>query len=113
MTARKQSAGDETLLNQVARKLGRAAGTLANVAQGLKGNLSAFPKAVSASAAASAAPRAGRPRVAGEARRPQAKKKIRPAERTESAKVAANIHKSSSISNRSPRRTKATRKRTK
>lgn len=113
MTARKQPAGNEPLLNLVARKLGRAAGALTSVAQGLKGNLSAFPKAVSANVAASATPRAGTPSVEGEARRRQAKKKILPAERTRSAKAAATSHKRSSISNRSPRRMKATRKKTK
>ena len=113
MTARKQAAGNEPLLNQVARKLGRAAGTLTNAAQGLKGNLSALPKAVSANAATSATPRAVKPRVAGEARSAQAKKKIRPAERTKTARVAATSPKRSSVSNRSPRRTKTTRKRTK
>ncbi len=44
MTAKKGPAQQEPLLNTVARKLGHAAGTLTNVAQGLTGNLSALTR---------------------------------------------------------------------
>jgi hypothetical protein len=46
MTAKKRSRKQELLLNAVARKLGRAAGTIAKVTQELTANLSALPDAV-------------------------------------------------------------------
>jgi hypothetical protein len=65
MTARKRKATQEPLLSTVARKLGRAAGTLTKATQELSENLAALPGTVSARVreAASAAPPAARPRV--------------------------------------------------
>lgn len=47
MTTRKKNSNAEPFLSVVARKIGRAAGTITNVAQGFTENLTALPKAVS------------------------------------------------------------------
>jgi len=46
LTAKKRAVSQEPLLNTVARKLGRAAGTLTKVTQELTENLSTFPDSV-------------------------------------------------------------------
>ena len=58
MTAKNPPKPEEPFLNVFARKLGRAAGALTNVAQGLSENLTALPQTVSTQlGAAKAEPR--------------------------------------------------------
>ena len=102
MTSRKQPGREEPFLNVVARKLGRAAGTLTNVAQGLTGNISALPAPVSMSGQTTPTTRTD-----GDPRRTQSKKKITAAQ-TRKAKDAATVRTPRAVSNKSRRRTKVT-----
>jgi hypothetical protein len=107
MTPKKQPGGEEPFLNVVARKLGRAAGTLTNVTQGLTGNLSALPHSGAGRGPMSAAaPTDPRPQ------RSQSKKK-RPAARTRSSKDVATARTRRSVSNKSRRRAKVANKKKK
>jgi hypothetical protein len=75
MTAKNPPKPEEPFLNVVARKLGRAAGALTNVAQGLSENLTALPQTVSTQLGAAKAEPRVRHRTAGKT----AKKKNRAA----------------------------------
>ena len=75
MTAKNPPKPEEPFLNVVARKLGRAAGALTNVAQGLSENLTALPQTVSNQLGAAKAEPRVRHRTAGKT----AKKKNRAA----------------------------------
>jgi hypothetical protein len=101
MTTRKQSLIPEPLLNNVARTLGHAAGTLTKVTQELTENLSALPETVSRKVREAAGKGADRPHAHT---RHSGKKKVSRAAHAKKAKVAAGAKK------RSPPKRKATSK---
>lgn len=107
MTAKKGPAQQEPLLNTVARKLGHAAGTLTNVAQGLTGNLSALPEAVSTKIRGAAT--AGAPSPENRS----ARKKTRPAASRKRKSAAGGEKRNSAAGKSSGSRRKSTTSKTK
>jgi hypothetical protein len=103
MAPKKRTVKQEPLLNTVARKLGRAAGTLTKVTQELTENLSALPENVTAKVREAA--HIGDSAKRSRARNPHAKKRISRAAQTHRMKAAAGSDKRrKSPADKSPRR---------
>jgi len=91
MKAKKRAVKPEPLLSAVARKLGHAAGRLTHATQDLTGKVSALPK--NAAAKVREAATGGDPAKRSRARTLDPAKRISPAPRTTSTKVAAAVGK--------------------